>query len=84
MRQFDNFSIKFSFISIFAFAKLFIIKITHLLVSIFSLLGLILLLKNINWINNTILLFALGILIGSIIPFLIRKKQRKSQGDDRP
>ena len=54
------------------------------LVSIFSLLGLILLLKNINWINNTILLFALGILIGSIIPFLIRKKQRKSQGDDRP
>ena len=54
------------------------------LVTIFSSIGLILLLKNLNWINNTILLFGLGILIGAIITFLIRKKQQKNHGDDRP
>lgn len=54
------------------------------LVSIFSVLGMILLLKNLNWISNIVLLFSLGILIGTIIPFLIRKKQRRNQGDDRP
>jgi hypothetical protein len=53
-------------------------------ITIFSSIGLILLLKNLNWINNTILLFGLGILIGAIITFLIRKKQQKNHGDDRP
>jgi hypothetical protein len=54
------------------------------LVSVFSLLAFILLLKNLNWMSNTLLLFSLGILIGIIIPFLIRKKQRKNQSDNRP
>ncbi len=51
---------------------------------LFSLVGLVVLLKNINIINNTVFLFALGILFGSVIPFLIKKRQRKNQQEDRP
>jgi hypothetical protein len=51
---------------------------------IFSLVGLVTLLKNLNVINNTVFLFALGIVLGTVIPFVIKKKQRKIQQEDRP
>jgi uncharacterized protein YebE (UPF0316 family) len=51
---------------------------------VFSLVGLVTLLKNLNVINNTVFLFALGLVLGTVIPFVVKKKQRKIQQEDRP
>ena len=54
------------------------------LFAFFSLIGLVILLKKLSVINNTIFLFSLGILLGAVIPFLIRRKQRNHHREDRP
>ncbi len=51
---------------------------------LFTVLGLVMLLKNLFVIKNSVFLFLLGIILGAIIPFVIRKKNRKSQQIDRP
>lgn len=54
------------------------------LFTFFFFIGLVTLLKKLSVINNTIFLFSLGILLGTVIPFLIRKKQRNQHREDRP
>ncbi|MCD6066930.1 MAG: hypothetical protein K0S33_1756 [Bacteroidetes bacterium] len=52
--------------------------------TLFMMLGLALLLKRLDIISNTILLFSIGILIGTIVPFVIHKKQRNKKQEDKP
>jgi len=54
------------------------------LVIFIALISVILLFKKLNFFNNTVFLFTVGILLGSLIPFFIKKQQRKNREDDRP
>jgi hypothetical protein len=59
-------------------------EIALFLFALFSSIGIVVLLKKLLLINNVIFLFSLGILIGSIVPFLVRRRQRNAQREDRP
>jgi hypothetical protein len=53
-------------------------------ITFFLLIALCILIKNLNIITNSVFLLIIGIMFGSLIPFFIRKRQRKSKEDDRP
>ena len=50
----------------------------------FILISISLLLKKLNVFSNTVFLFTIGIIFGSLIPYYIKKKKEKNRDENRP